>query len=296
MKILIAEDEVMSRKLLQSLLTKWGHEVTAVDNGEKALQALDQADAPKLVILDWMMPVMDGLDVCRQIRTQDSQEPPYLIILTARSERKDLLEAFTAGADDFLHKPFNSDELQARLNAGIRILILQEQLVNFAKTDVLTGIGNRRKFFELATAEISRSRRYRYPLTIGLLDIDHFKKVNDTYGHDSGDAVLKTLASVFSCSLRGSDTICRVGGEEFAFLLPHTKLAQGVVAAERIRHNSESCTIQSNQHQIKVTVSIGLVHLSDPTDTIDTLLKKADLLLYRAKSSGRNRVETDEIP
>lgn len=295
MKALVAEDDLVSRLMLTKLLSRWGYDVSAVDNGEDAWEYLQQLDAPAIVLLDWMMPGMDGLEVCRRLRDIESKSSSYVILLTSRDAKEDIVTGLEAGADDYLPKPYHSDELQARLKVGKRIIDLQDRLIRLSNTDVLTGLGNRRRFFDAAKSEIYRSQRYKIPLCLILIDLDNFKMVNDTYGHDAGDEVLRGFSQLILERLRESDIACRIGGDEFALLLPHTELANAAKVAESLRIIVESKdfypdTWDPNEQTWRVTLSVGVGERNDLDLSVDDFYKRIDTYLYRAKNGGRNQI------
>src|ERR1700691_4720462 len=246
-KILIAEDDSMSRRLLEAILVKWGYDVTVVADGLEALRILDSADAPRLAVLDWMMPGMEGVQICQKLRERKNRPYIYVILLTARSQKQDLLQGLDLGADDYLTKPFDAQELRARLRVGGRILTLQDDLLaaqaelHFRATnDALTDIPNRPAILEALDREMARQVRDDRPFGIVLADIDHFKNVNDTYGHLSGDDVLRTVAQRVRDSTRTYDSVGRYGGEEFLIVAPLTDAPGTMALAERIRRNIDS--------------------------------------------------------
>lgn len=296
MKILIAEDETIQRRLLESLLTGWGHEVAVATNGTQAWAMLQGENRPDLTILDWMMPGMDGLRVCAELRKDSSQTYVYIVLLTARNRKQDLLQALDAGADDYLVKPFDAQELKARLKAGKRILDLQEQLVSAnrnlqfqATHDSLTGLLNRRAIVEILQKELARAERERESLSIILVDIDHFKKINDTRGHLAGDAVLCRVSQIMKSSVRSYDSVGRYGGEEFLIVLPGCPAELATKRAEQfgLMLSEPSSDPSGNQ----ITVSMGVAVGSGPVK-MEELLSRADDALYQAKRNGRNRVES----
>ncbi len=294
MKILIAEDDITSRLMLKNLLLHWGYEVVAVENGKQAWEILQQPNAPAIALLDWVMPELDGIEVCRRVRAQEVIKSFYLIILTSLSGKKDLIQGLNAGADDFLTKPYDREELQARLNVGKRMIELQDKLLELSNTDSLTGLGNRRRFFDAARSEIHRSLRYYNPLSLILADLDAFKSVNDRYGHKAGDFVLHECAHLMQATLRDSDIICRMGGDEFAVILPQTELLGATSLAERVRKIIEQhdfiCEDKDNICQtIKITLSMGVAQFTQTDRSIDDLYQRADSQLYKAKNEGRNR-------
>lgn len=296
MKILVADDEPISRHLLERFLRKWQYEVLVACDGSEAWQALEREDAPRLVILDWVMPGMDGAEICRKVRQQTDRPYTYILLLTGKSKKQDLVEGLEAGADDYLPKPFDKEELRVRLRAGRRILELQEQLIagregqKFQAThDALTGLWNRAGILEILEKEVARARRQSSPLSIVLADLDHFKRINDTYGHLAGDAVLREAAQRMRASVRSYDSVGRYGGEEFLIALPGSST---VNQAERIRASVGANPVDTPEAPITVTLSLGVaVWQEDGKATVDTLLRPADAALYRAKKAGRNRVE-----
>jgi two-component system cell cycle response regulator len=303
-KILIAEDDAVSRRLLETLLKKWGHEVVVAQDGLEAVRLLESRDSPRLAILDWMMPGLEGVQVCQRIRQDDTRPYIYLLLLTARSQRDDLVHGLESGADDYLTKPFDAQELRARIHVGKRILDLQDNLISArekllyqATHDALTGISNRGVSLDALRRERSRQTREGNTFAIILLDIDHFKYVNDTYGHLTGDAVLTEAAQRIKSCIRPYDTLGRYGGEEFLVVLPTADSSGAVTVAERIRGAFESTSMHHEAKEIAITVSLG-VAVSEAHNSVDaeTLLNMADGALYRAKQTGRNRVELAPPP
>src|SRR6202167_5736686 len=224
-RVLIAEDDAVSRHVLKSFLHKWNYDVTAETDGAAALRILESDDSPRLAVLDWMMPGMEGVQICQRIRERKKGPYIYLLLLTARSEKRDLLRGLELGADDYLTKPFDSEELRARLLVGERILSLQDDLIaareelRFRAThDVLTGIFNRGTVMEALQTELSRQVRDQRPCGVILVDIDHFKQVNDTHGHLIGDEVLQVVTRRMKECVRPYDTLGRYGGEEFLII------------------------------------------------------------------------------
>src|SRR5580658_6674004 len=249
-RVLIAEDDPVSRRLLEAILVKWGYDVTVVADGLEALRILDSADAPRLAVLDWMMPGMEGVQICQKLRERKGRPYVYVLLLTARSQKQDLLQGLELGADDYLTKPFDAQELRARLHVGGRILNLQDDLLaaqealKFRAThDSLTGIDNRAAIMEALDRDISRQLRDNRPFGIVLADIDHFKNVNDTYGHLSGDDVLRMVAERLRNSTRPYDSVGRLGGEEFLIVAPSSDISGTLALAERIRKDIESQSV-----------------------------------------------------
>lgn len=298
MKILIADDDVVSALMLRRTLERWGYEVTTVHDGIHALSALQANNAPKLMILDWMMPGLDGPEVIRQLRSFDSEHYDYAILLTSRDQQGDIVAGLEAGADDYLRKPFDSDELRARLRAGQRILELQarlmaakEELRIQASQDALTKLANRRSVLEQLEKDSARCRRTGVPMGVLMLDLDHFKRINDTYGHASGDVVLKAAAERMKRSVRAYDTVGRFGGEEFLVLLPGAGNEDVVQVAERIRIAMSSLPIRVDGNLIVFSCSIGAAIRKPGESTSNTeLMHDADMALYRSKENGRDQV------
>ncbi len=289
MRVLIAEDDFTSRTVLVAVIKKGGHEVLETVNGVEAWDELQKADAPKLVILDWMMPEMDGLKVVRMVRTFQSPQPPYIIILTSKGEKADIVAALDAGADDYLAKPFDATELQARMRVGQRMVELQEALVHQSTHDPLTGTLNRRGILHALEIEIARAKRSSTRLCVGMCDIDHFKQVNDTHGHLIGDDVLCGVAQRIQDDLREYDLIGRFGGEEFIVVIPGCTDSPKECPYLRICTAVAESPMATKGCDIPVSVSIGVASASGDS-TADTMLAAADAALYRAKDAGRNRV------
>lgn len=300
MKILIAEDDPISRRLLETILARWGYEVVVALDGEQAWRALECDGAPRLAILDWMMPNIDGIELCRRVRARQDAPYVYVLLLTARSQREDLVQGMEAGADDYVTKPFDANELKVRLRAGRRILELQEQLMAAQETlrdqasrDPLTGIWNRRTVFETLARELVRSRREQSPLAVVMADLDHFKELNDTYGHMAGDFVLREATRRMSSNIRPYDGIGRYGGEEFLLVLPGCDTRSGAGRAEQLRHAIVSEPFDTSEGRLSISCSLGVASTADLAEPdTDSLVRAADAALYRAKHKGRNRVET----
>jgi two-component system cell cycle response regulator len=298
MRILVAEDEAIQRRLVEGLLTGWGHEVVIATDGHQALTLLRGENRPDLAILDWMMPGMDGLGVCREVRKDNDRAYIYIVLLTAKDRKQDLVDAMEAGADDYLAKPFDAQELKVRLNAGKRILDLQEQLVSANRSlqfqathDPLTGIYNRGAIVGILQNELMRGAREKKPVSVILVDIDHFKDINDSRGHSAGDMVLRRVAQKMQFSVRSYDYVGRYGGEEFLIVFPGCNSRMAKERAEQIRLIlSEPVPDPS---EVRVSVSMGVACSLSPTQR-DELLSNADAALYRAKRGGRNRVESGE--
>lgn len=303
-RILIAEDDPISRRMLEAFLVKAGFQVMIASDGLEALRVLEKEDAPTLAVLDWMMPGLEGPQVCQRVRKQVDRPYVYILLLTARSQKGDLLHGLESGADDYLTKPFDAQELRARLHVGQRILDLQDGLIaareelRFRAThDLLTGIWNRGSALDAIHREKSRQVRYGGSFGVILIDIDHFKQVNDTYGHLCGDEVLKEVAARMARCVRPYDTLGRYGGEEFLVVAPSSDGQGALVVAERIRQSIDSVPINTAVGPVRITVSCG-ISASVPGEMLDSqaLLHTADEALYRAKEHGRNRSELANRP
>ena len=292
MRILIAEDEQVARLKLEAILGKWGYDVVTACDGAEALRMLQRDDAPSLAILDWLMPGLDGIEVCRKLRESGGASYIYLIMLTGKDEKQDIVAGMEAGADDYLRKPFYPEELRARVRAGERIITLQEALRIQASHDALTGIFNRGAIIEVLQRELERARRATTPVSVVLADLDHFKSVNDTHGHPAGDAVLRETARRLRAPLRPYDSLGRYGGEEFLLVLPDCPEADAAAVAERVRLAVAEVPMELSAGRIAVTVSFGTATADDvQTFDLEKLIRAADEALYRAKRGGRNRVE-----
>ena len=295
--VLIAEDDAMFRRILQSWLSGWGFQTQFASDGEQAWQMLQQEQAPQLLILDWMMPGVDGLQLCRRIRRQQDAIYRYILLVTSRDDKGDMVGGLDAGADDYLTKPFDKSELRARLAVGSRILALQRDLIAAreelrfqANHDPLTSAWNRGALLQIFQRELQRGARENSSTALLILDADHFKTVNDTHGHLAGDQVLKELVSRISGAVRPYDIVGRYGGEEFLVILPKCSAENALETAERIRVAVASRPFQIEGAAIELTVSVGATAAqSGITREID-LLATADAALYNAKAAGRNCV------
>jgi diguanylate cyclase (GGDEF)-like protein len=299
MRILIADDSIVSRHLLEATLRKWGYDVVVACDGVQALQELQKTGAPNIAILDWVMPGLTGPEVCRLVR-QSAKEPyTYLLLLTSKSLKEDIIAGMESGADDYITKPFDQNELQVRLRAGTRIIELQSQLLTArealrdqATKDSLTRIWNRSSILEILDRELTRGERELRPVGVLILDLDRFKSVNDTFGHLAGDAVLRETARRLQTSIRSYDAVGRYGGEEFLVVLPGCDEQFTCAQAERLRLRlSEEDIVAGERVTIHQTGSFGATCLprgirKEP----ETLIRLADEALYEAKRQGRDRV------
>jgi diguanylate cyclase (GGDEF)-like protein len=299
MRVLVAEDNLVFQSMLRGILTRWGYVPVMVRDGLDAWRCLQAESAPRLAILDWMMPGLDGVEICRRVRSAAREPYIYLLLLTGRSESQDLVEGMEAGADDYLTKPFMAHELRVRLRAGRRILDLQAQLVGArealrlqATVDNLTGLPNRGAILDRLNAELSRVGREGGALSVLMCDIDHFKPVNDNYGHQAGDAVLRDAAQRMKSAVRAYDAVGRYGGEEFLVVLPGCEVEGARAQAERIRGAFEAETFHAGGKALRVTCSFGFASLERGAalNALE-LIRDADQALYAAKANGRNRVE-----
>jgi len=304
-RVLGADDDSISRLILQGALQRWGYEATMAATGNEALQILTSPSPPSLVILDWMMPGADGPEVCRQIRRRDAELGgyTYVIMLTSRSHSDDIVGGLTAGADDYVVKPFQLLELEARLRAGVRILDLEKRLraeraeyQRQARHDVLTGIFNRRAVLEGLEREIERARRDRRCVALFMLDLDRFKSVNDTYGHAVGDEVLVESSHRLEQGVRPYDVVGRMGGEEFLVVLTCRNIDEAADLGERVRSALCTTPFATTVGPLTVTASVGVATTDTEGYSLPALLRTVDLALYRAKNSGRNRVVVQRSP
>lgn len=292
LRVLIAEDDAISRLVLEDRVTQWGYDVIAVEDGLQAKEVLEKDNCPGLAILDWVMPEIDGLELCRIVRKQFEKPYIYILLLTAKNQKTDLIEAMKAGADDFISKPPDMNELRMRLRAGKRIITLQKELLHQTTHDSLTGLLNRFAIMRTLKKEINRAKRNKEPFSIAMADLDNFKQVNDTYGHQVGDTVLREVARRMESSLRSYDSVGRYGGEEFLLVFPECNKENVILVAEKVRQAISVRPITFSGGTLFVKVSIGITTIH-PTkaDNIDTMVKIADSALYKAKKNGRNRLE-----
>jgi two-component system cell cycle response regulator len=310
LKILIADDEALSRRLLEKTLERAGYEVIAVENGKLALEQLYKLDGPRLALLDWVMPELDGPAVCRAIRTRSEQAYVYMVLLTSKGSKEETVLGLESGADDYLTKPFNAEELRARLRVGERILLLEDRLVEArehmrfrATHDQLTSLLNRGAVMDLLTRELHRSHREQKSTVILLGDVDHFKRVNDTMGHIIGDEVLIEIANRLLGSVRSYDFVGRYGGEEFIVVLNNCDPNFALGRAEEIRKSISTRPIQTTKGLLNLTMSFGVLLSGEwGLRPVEEFLHDVDIALYEAKKAGRNCLRLarppakDELP
>ncbi len=316
-KVLIVDDDPAILRLLKKYLGEANREVLVATNGQDALRIV-LAEEPPIIITDWMMPEMDGIALCRMLRSHEGIRFIYVIMLTSHSSLEHVVEAFDAGADDFLIKPVGKPELMARLRAGEHIARLEADLAKrtreihrlnaemamaneklamannklkrMATTDELTGLLNRREAINRLKQLWGTADRYEQPFSCIMLDIDHFKRFNDTHGHATGDAVLRETAATLEANVRETDIVCRIGGEEFLVLCPNVGVDGAATCAEHLRAAVEESSLLFGGCELKVTVSLGVAQRVPETQSVDELLSAADSALYVSKQAGRNRV------
>jgi two-component system cell cycle response regulator len=300
MKILIAEDDAVTRRRLESNLLNWDYEVLVAKDGDEAWRALQGEDAPRLAILDWMMPGMDGIKVCEEARKLKGEPYIYILILTAKGRKVDIIQGLDAGADDYLIKPYDAHELKARLRAGRRILALQEALLSArdalrfqATLDPLTGLWNRNAILATLKRELLRAERQGSALAIFMADFDGFNQVNETYGYLAGDSVLREAADRIRSVSRLYDAVGRYGGEEFIIIAPGCEISEAVTQAERIRASISDKAVDQSEGMIYLTLSVGAVAIDREHAITDPnlLIRASVTALSRAKELGANRVE-----
>jgi diguanylate cyclase (GGDEF)-like protein len=299
LKILLADDDLVSLRMMQHTLERSGYEVVCAKNGREAVELLAEERGPRLALIDWMMPELDGPGVCREVRSRQDQRYVYIVLLTAKQSSEDVVNGLKAGADDYMTKPCHPAELEARLHTGRRILQLEDKLVEAheamqfkANHDGLTTLWNRSAILALLRSELSRSQRSGTPVSMLLCDIDHFKQINDTHGHGVGDEVLQEVSTRLLDSVRTHDAVGRYGGEEFLILLSGCDSKNLKERAEHVRRRISGSPFPTTAGPLEVSISAGgtTVELWDQRIPIERLLKQADEALYGAKAAGRDRV------
>jgi len=295
MRVLIADDNAISRVTLQHAVLRWGYEALMAENGAQAWEILADPGAPSLAILDWVMPYLTGPEVCRRVRETRREPYPYILLLTSKNTKTETVQGLEAGADDYIVKPFDEHELRARLRIGKRLVDLQvdlltarEELRERANKDLLTMLPNRSAIDTTLEQELSRCHRDRRTVGVILLDLDHFKKINDTYGHFAGDAVLRETATRLRGNMRPYDQVGRYGGEEFLVILPNCDLEQAAMQAERMRQKLQSSPMTVDGTEMSVSASFGVTVSDGSERSPEAFVRVADEALYRAKANGRN--------
>lgn len=306
MKILLADDDPVSLRLMERTLENYGYEVVTATDGLQAVNALCSPGGPRLALIDWMMPELDGPGVCREVRSRHEEEAyVYILLLTSRQSSEDVVCGLEAGADDYLTKPCHAAELKARLHTGHRVLGLEDKLVEAreemrykATHDALTTLWNRAGILALLHSELSRSCRHQTSTSLLVCDIDLFKKINDTYGHPVGDEVLRQVSTYLLHLVRPEDSVGRFGGEEFLVVLGDCDKTALKTRAEQIREEISRVPFLTQEGPVSVSLSIGAITIEDAckTEEIDSYVKQADAALYRAKANGRNQVVYAELP
>jgi two-component system cell cycle response regulator len=300
-RVVLVDDDPAILRLVSTILRPSGAEVICCPTGAAGLEALEMREW-ELCLLDRWLPDIDGRVICRRIKADRRFDARQVILLTAHSSLDDKVSGFALGADDYITKPFQPVELMARVNAARRVIEMQKQLVEMAhrleelsSRDSLTGVFNRRHFSTMLETAFQHSTRYQRPLSVVIIDVDHFKNINDSFGHQSGDVVLAEVAARFARSVRASDTVARYGGEEFVVLLPETPLADAMMFAEKLRTVISSSPVRlPDGIELPVTVSVGTASLAHTGfATSSEMIAAADQALYRAKHNGRNRVEAE---
>jgi two-component system cell cycle response regulator len=299
MRILVADDDPVSLRLMERMLQNGGYMVTTVGNGQEAAGILAKAGGPRMALIDWMMPGLDGPGVCRAVRGRQDDAYVYMVLLTSKQSSGDVVQGLEAGADDYLTKPCHPAELKARLHTGRRVLQLEDKLVEArekmrfkATHDPLTSLWDRGAVLALLQSELNRSRRDQSPVSLMLCDVDHFKNVNDTYGHTVGDEVLQEVSKRLQDAVRSHDAVGRYGGEEFLIVMGGTGRDELRERAEQVRSAISCLPFLTSQGEIAVSLSIGIVTIDNWNKSlpVELFLKEADDALYQAKADGRDRV------
>lgn len=293
--LLIAEDDKLTRKIIEKNTREWGYNVFCASDGEEAYGILEKNDI-QVAILDWMLPKIEGIELSRRIRNNKDKDYTYIILLTAKKDQADMIDGFSAGVDDYITKPFNTLELKARIKTGKRIIELhgqllesQERLREQATHDGLTKLLNRNAILDIINMEYDRASRNNIPIGMIIIDIDNFKKINDTYGHQTGDDILGKVASRLRKEIRPYDNIGRYGGEEFLVVLPNCSMNEITKVAERLRLRISGKKFRTRTKLLSVSISMGITVADYPFDkSPESLIKVIDKALYEAKDRGRN--------
>jgi two-component system cell cycle response regulator len=297
-QILVVDDSPVSRKLVEHALEASGHSLLFAKSGQEALD-LFRRHSPSIIITDWILPDFSGLELCERIRAEAQRGYTYIIVLSAKSEKDHVVKGLAAGADDYLTKPFDSGELLARVGVGCRTVELHREidaknrlLEEMAHTDSLTGLPNRRAIEEWAARQLRGAARHKFPLWVVQGDLDSFKQINDTYGHDAGDVVLRRFAEILKENTRASDMCGRMGGDEFLLVITHVASEHIESIINRMREEWAGCEFKFGRTAVSITASFGIAGFCDKeAPTFQTLVQRADKALYAAKRSGGNQVE-----
>jgi diguanylate cyclase (GGDEF)-like protein len=304
MKILVADDDRVSRRLMERMLQQNGYEVITAENGQQVVDALTKEGGPRLAVINWMMPDLDGPSVCRKVRAMHGDSYVYILLLTSKQSHEDIVEGLEAGADDYLTKPCHPAELKARLHTGRRVLQLEDKLVEArevmrfkATHDALTSLWDRGAILSLLQSELSRSVRDHAPVSVLLCDVDHFKQINDVYGHQTGDEVLEGMSTRLLDAVRSHDAVGRYGGEEFLIVMGGCNSEDLKERAEHVRRSICASPFTTAQGLIPVSLSVGAITIENwqKSDSIGPYLKQVDAALYQAKALGRDRVVYAEM-
>ena len=297
LKLLIADDSPFCRKLVETSLSAQEFCIFFAATGREAIEKFIQ-ERPDLIITDWMMPDLTGVELCKRVREDFKESYTYIILLTSMTDKRELSAGLAAGADDYLTKPFEPEELRARLGVGCRVIefhrVIEAKarlLESLALSDPLTGLPNRRAIDAWVNTEVAAAIRHQFSLCAVMADLDHFKNLNDAFGHNAGDIVLKEFAAILKTNCRRSNMCARIGGEEFLIVLTHTDLAGARVAIERIRETLARHVFKFGNHDIVVTASFGIARLKSESESFIQLVSRADEALYGAKRLGRNRIK-----
>ncbi len=292
-RVLVVDDSLVFRKVIKATLETAGYEVLTAENGGKAMQLLQEEGSPDIILLDRVMPDMDGVEVCKWARNHFCNlygtSYKYFIILTSKNTQDDVLEGFGIGADDYVIKPFCNQELLARLTVACRVLKMQRELLNAAIRDALTGLYNRRSLYDLLGLELLRARREQSNVAVALVDVDRFKQINDTYGHAIGDEMLIMLAAKLRMTMRDFDIVGRLGGEEFVLAFGCMSVGDALVICERVRRGVAEISINCEETVLSMTISIGVAIAIGETEPAK-VIRYADKAMYQAKENGRNCV------
>jgi two-component system cell cycle response regulator len=296
LRILIVEDDLTSRRILTAILKKWGYDPLVTEDGAAAWEVLQRPDAPELILLDRKLAGIDGLEICRRLRAHDATRSAYIILLTGLGEKSDIVQGLEAGANDYIAKPYDNEELRARINVGQRLLEVQaslrqarDALEHQAMHDPLTGVFNRRAILARLSQEISRAKREDGRLSVGMCDLDHFKEINDRLGHQAGDEVLVAFTRCIQAQLRDYDCLGRYGGDEFLVIAVGAGRQAIASLYERLRVRVAANEITTTGGKVALTVSIGVTEATGRS-AAEALIAAADSALYRAKAEGRNRI------